>query len=161
MSTFCSGSRVICNSLQPLWWLVDSPHKGPVMWKVFPCHDIIMPDKKCMYPDWRDCLHYSMITTKPTCDICLHQLIGTEWCIYASVNYTIIASDNGLLPVWHQAIIWTNVGLLLIVPFGTYFSEMMENFSFKKTNLKMLAAKWRPFCLSHNMLTSDTHYDNP
>ena len=23
-------------------WLVDSPHKGQVMWKVFPCHDIIM-----------------------------------------------------------------------------------------------------------------------
>ena len=22
--------------------LVDSPHKGPVMWKAFPCHDIIM-----------------------------------------------------------------------------------------------------------------------
>ena len=20
----------------------DSPHKGPVMWKVFPCHDVIM-----------------------------------------------------------------------------------------------------------------------
>ena len=23
-------------------WLVDSPHKGPVMWKLFLCHDIIM-----------------------------------------------------------------------------------------------------------------------
>ena len=23
-------------------WLVDSPHKGPLMWIVFPCHDIIM-----------------------------------------------------------------------------------------------------------------------
>ena len=24
------------------WWLVDSPPKGPVMRKVFPCHDVIM-----------------------------------------------------------------------------------------------------------------------
>ena len=23
-------------------WLVDSPHKGPVMWKAFPYHDVIM-----------------------------------------------------------------------------------------------------------------------
>ena len=22
------------------WWLMDSPHKGPVMCKVFPCHDV-------------------------------------------------------------------------------------------------------------------------
>ena len=24
---------------------VDSPHKGPVMWKVFPCHDVTMDTK--------------------------------------------------------------------------------------------------------------------
>ena len=24
------------------WWPVDSPHKGSVMWKLFPCHDAIM-----------------------------------------------------------------------------------------------------------------------
>ena len=24
------------------WWLVDSPHKEPVMQKVFPCHEVIM-----------------------------------------------------------------------------------------------------------------------
>ena len=35
-----------------------------------------------------------------------------EWCIYASVNWAIIDSDNVLVPVWHQAIIWTNAGLL-------------------------------------------------
>ena len=37
---------------------------------------------------------------------------------------TIIASDNGLLPGRHQAIIWTNVGKLLIGPLGTSFSEI-------------------------------------
>ena len=33
------------------------------------------------------------------------KLIEAEWCIYASVKHTNIASDNSLLPVWHQAII--------------------------------------------------------
>ena len=31
-----------------------------------------------------------------------------EWRISASVNETIIGSDNGLSPICHQAIIWTN-----------------------------------------------------
>ena len=34
--------------------------------------------------------------------------------VYVSVNLVIIGSDNGLLPVWHQAIICTNAGLLSI-----------------------------------------------
>ena len=24
------------------WWLVDSPHKQPVMWSMYPCHNVIM-----------------------------------------------------------------------------------------------------------------------
>ena len=36
----------------------------------------------------------------------------------------IIGSDNGLLPGWHQAIIWTNAGILLIGPLGTNLSEI-------------------------------------
>ena len=39
-------------------------------------------------------------------------------------NLTIIGSDNGLLPGWRQAIIWTNAGILLIGPLGTNFSEI-------------------------------------
>ena len=35
---------------------------------------------------------------------------------------TIIASDNGLSPGRHQAIIWTTAGILLIGPLGTNFS---------------------------------------
>ena len=68
---------------------------------------------------------------------------------------TIIGSDNGLLPGWHQAIIWTNAGALLIGPFGTNFSELLiaiETFSFKKMHLKISSAKWRPFCLGLNVL---------
>ena len=47
----------------------------------------------------------------------------------------IIGLDNGLSPAQHQAIIWTNAGMLLILPLGTNFSEMLieiGTFSFKK-----------------------------
>ena len=32
----------------------------------------------------------------------------TEWCIDVSLDKAIIGSGNGLVLVWHQAIIWTN-----------------------------------------------------
>ena len=38
---------------------------------------------------------------------------------------TIIGSDNGLSPDRRQAIIWTNVGILLIGPLWTNFSEIL------------------------------------
>ena len=70
-------------------------------------------------------------------------------------NITIIGPDNGLSPSRHQAIIWTNAGILLIGPWGTNFSEILigiHTFSFKKIHLKMSSVKWRPFCLGLNML---------
>ena len=51
----------------------------------------------------------------------------------------IIGSYNGLLPDQHQAIIWTNAGILLIGPLGTTFSEILNEiltFSFEKMHLK-------------------------
>ena len=68
----------------------------------------------------------------------------------------IIGSDNGFSPVRCQAIIWTNVGILLIWPFGTNFNETLieiHTFSFKKMHLKRPSAKWRPFCLCLSVLT--------
>ena len=70
-------------------------------------------------------------------------------------NLTIIGTYNGLSPYRRQPIIWTNDGILLIGPLGTNFSEIsiaIVTFSFKKMHLKMLSAKWRPFCLSLNVL---------
>ena len=70
-------------------------------------------------------------------------------------NLTIIGSDNGLLPGQRQAIIWTNVAILLIGPMGTKFSEILTKiyiYSFKKKHLKMSAGKWQPFCLGLNVL---------
>ena len=65
--------------------------------------------------------------------------------IYVS-KLTMIGSDNGygLSHGRHQAIIWTSVGILLIGPLATNFSEI---FSFKKLHLKMSFVKWQPFCL--------------
>ena len=45
----------------------------------------------------------------------------------------------------------------IIGPFGTNFSEILiksHTFSFKKMHLKMLSGKWRPFCLSLNVITN-------
>ena len=70
-------------------------------------------------------------------------------------NLAIIGSDNGLSPGRRQAIIWTNAGILLIGHLGTNFSEIwiwIQTFSFKKMHFKMASAKWRPFCLSLNVL---------
>ena len=62
---------------------------------------------------------------------------------------TIIGSDNGLSPGWHQAIIWSNAGILLVGPLVTNFSDMLiEIHTFLlKMLLKISSAKWRPFCL--------------
>ena len=47
---------------------------------------------------------------------------ATQICVS---KLTIIGSDNGLSPDRHQAIIWTNAGLMLIGPLGTNFSEIL------------------------------------
>ena len=66
---------------------------------------------------------------------------------------TIIVSDNGLSSGRRQAIIGTNVGILLIGPHGTNFSEIeILTFSLTKMSLKVSSAKWRPFFLGLNVL---------
>ena len=72
-----------------------------------------------------------------------------------SVELAIIGSENGLVPLWHQAIIWTNDDILLIRPWGTYSNEILfkiQKFSLKKIHLKISFVKWWPFCLGLNML---------
>ena len=68
---------------------------------------------------------------------------------------TITGSDNGLTPGQHQAIIWNNAGILLIGPLARNCSEILieiYKFSLKKMHLKMSSGKWRPSCLSLNVL---------
>ena len=64
--------------------------------------------------------------------------------MYASVNWAIIGSDNGVSPVRRQALIWTNARMLLIGPLGTDFTEILieiYTFSLKKMSLKMPSVK--------------------
>ena len=70
---------------------------------------------------------------------------------------TIIGSENGLSPSRHQAIIWTNAGLLSIGPLRTNFSDILikiQHFSLKKMHLKMSSAKRRLCCIGLNVLTN-------
>ena len=67
-----------------------------------------------------------------------------------------------LSPIRRLSIIWTNAKILLIGPLGTYFGETLieiHTFSFKKMHLKLSSAKWRPFCLGLNVLTTPTITD--
>ena len=67
-----------------------------------------------------------------------------HWAMIRVSNLTIIGSDNGLAPGWHQTIIWTDAGMLLIGPLGTKFSEILIKihiFSLKKMYFKILSAK--------------------
>ena len=69
---------------------------------------------------------------------------------------SIIGSDNGLSAGRHQAIIWTNAGILLIGPLGTNFSEIsiqIFTFSVKKIHIKMSSGKWRPSYIGLNELS--------
>ena len=76
--------------------------------------------------------------------------------MHICVSKQIIVSDYGLSPGRRQAIIWTNAGILSIGPLETNFSEILIEiyiFSFKKMHLKISSEKWRPSCLSLNVLT--------
>ena len=83
----------------------------------------------------------------------LTQLIEGEWCIYASVDETIIGSDKGLSPGRHQAIIWTNAGIFLIWTLRTNFSQI-RYFHYRKciwkSCWKMAAILSQPQCVNKN-----------
>ena len=97
-------------------------------------------------------IHYLQITETLQHTPLTHWGRVTHICVS---DLTRIGSDNGLSPGRRQAIIRTNVGIMLIGPLGTNFSEMLieiHTFSFKKMRLKVSSAKRRPFCLGLNDL---------
>ena len=76
--------------------------------------------------------------------------------IYASMNLVSISSGNGMSPVPHQAITWTNAGLLSIGLLGSNFSEIhirILSFSFRNMHLNCRLPKWRTFCPEGDELT--------
>ena len=87
---------------------------------------------------------------------------GRETRIWVS-KLTITASGNGLSHGRHQAIIWTNDGILSIGYLGANFSEILieiYTFSFKKIHLKMSSKKRQPICFSLHVLTLMLYYGN-
>ena len=75
---------------------------------------------------------------------------------YICQKITIIGSDNGLSLGRHQAIIWTNAGILLIGPLQTNFSEVLIKIdifiiqvnAFENAVWKMAAILSRPQCVN-------------
>ena len=110
--------------------------------------------------------HYEWMASFKTADEILPCLAAFQGLIHWGQVMHIFVSKlgdhwfryNGLSPVWYQAMIWTNIGLLSNRPQRTYFNEILlenEAFSIKEMYLKMSFAKCRPFCFSLNALT---HY---
>ena len=89
----------------------------------------------------------------------MFQTLLTHWGRVTHIcvsKWNSIGSDNGLLPGWRQAIIWTNVGIWLIGPMGANFNETLieiYTFSFKIMHVKMSSGKWWPFCPGLDVLT--------
>ena len=90
----------------------------------------------------------------------------TDWIIiltrWGRVTHTcvsrlnVIGSDNGLSPGWFQAIIWTNIGILLIGPLGKQFQWnlnrnlhiFIQKNAFENVVWKMSAILSRPQCVN-------------
>ena len=89
-------------------------------------------------------------------DFCVVWLTHWGWVTHICVSkLTIIDPDNGLSPGWRHSIISTNDGILLVGLLETNFSKIWIvsfSFPFKKMHLKISSGKWRPFCLSLNVL---------
>ena len=69
--------------------------------------------------------------------------------MYVSLNWVIIGSGNGLLPVQYQAITWTNAALLSIGLLGTISVKLepwFYHFHLRKCIWKCCLPKWQPIC---------------
>ena len=120
-------------------------------------------------PVWLLSLHVSIFVCLLYLNWCLlgpfHNVL-THWGRVTHIcvgKLTIIGSDNDLSPGRRQPIIWTNAGILLIRPLGTNISELLSgNHTFSvKMHSEMSSAKWRPFCLSLNVLSIEQlHWDH-
>ena len=146
MSLFCCCDINKC--LVVYWlntiWIARNNVMEPAMatWITNECYNGLTCGCRATYTYLSNVLHCCLTHWDRVTHICVSKI-------------TIIGSDNGLSPDRRQAIIWTNVGILFIRTIGTNFSEILSEihtFSFKKMNLKMSSAKWRPFCLGLNVL---------
>ena len=87
----------------------------------------------------------SLILIEPVWRLCVNKL-------------TIFGSDNGLSSGRHQAIIWTNAGILSIGPPRNKLQWNLNLNSYifiKENSFWNVVWKWRPFCLGLNELTEN------
>ena len=100
------------------------------------------------------------LDTHSECSALTHWGHVTHICVG---KLTIIGSDNGLSPERRQAIIWTNVGILLIGPLGTNFIEILieiQAFSLRKVRLKMSSMKCCSIRLGLKCVKARLHNDD-
>ena len=105
----------------------SSLRKGPVIWKMFPFDDIIM--KNFVATDMLLLTHWGRAYMRR----------------YTNQHWFRLSLGR------RRAIIWTNAGMLLIETFSEILIEI-QTFSLPKIYLKMSFAKFRPICLSLNVL---------
>ena len=85
-------------------------------------------------------------------------LIHWGWVMHICISkLTIIGSDNDLSPGRHQAIIWINIGILLIGPLGTNSVKYKSNFFFQEKAFENVVRKLgailsRPQCVNVEIL---------
>ena len=122
---------------------------------------VSLPTHICVtQPQWVKSTTHCRQSLQATCGPLTHWGRVTHICV---IKLAIIGSENGLSPSRRQAIIWTNVGILLIGPWGANFGEILIEilaFSFKKMYLKMSSRKWLPFCLGLNVLKKMTSWQH-
>ena len=88
------------------WWLVDSPHNGPLMSKSFAVFLLLV---------WSSWWINSSLTRQNssnfTDDVFRCIFVNEKYCILIKISLKFVSKgpiDNSL-PIWHQTIIWTNV----------------------------------------------------
>ena len=106
--------------------------------------------------------YWNILTTFLITIMALPLLIKVKWLIDASVNQPNIGSNNGLSPIRHQTIIWTNADLFTIrlleqMKCQWNFTRNSNAFQFKKIHLEILSKNGDQFvpasmCLKWKMV---------
>ena len=95
-------------------WPVYSSYKGPLIRQKFICHNVIMWQFSIYFISWwyRDFLNYSFESFQcygNNINVNAFHALTHFFLVYASMNWVIIGSGNGLWHLLCQAITWTKL----------------------------------------------------
>ena len=79
------------------------------------------------------------------------KIVWFKWQRFSTSSVNSSPPSATYMPIWLQAITWTNAYLLSIGPLGTNFSENQNTKVYIQENA-FENAKWRPCCLGLNVL---------